>query len=44
MSTTVNEYIDWLSDNLINPEENEQLKDKEQLNKNETIMANSTNS
>lgn len=39
----INEYLDWLSDNLLNPEEKEQSKDKGDLDNNETILADSTN-
>lgn len=38
----MNEYLDWLEDNLIDPECNEQLNDKEDLD-DETILADSTN-
>ena len=38
-----NEYLDWLADNLLDPEDEEQSKDKEDLNNNETILADSTN-
>ena len=33
-----NEYLDWLADNLLDPEEKEQSKDKEDSNDNETII------
>ena len=39
----INKYLDWLTDNLIDPEDKEQLKDKKGLNNDETILANSTN-
>ena len=38
-----NEYLDWLADNLLDPEEKEQSKDKEDLNNNETVLADNTN-
>ena len=33
-----NEYLDWLADNLLDLEEKEQSKDKEDSNDNETII------
>ena len=33
-----NEYLDWLADKLLDPEEKEQSKDKEDSNDNETII------
>lgn len=39
----INEYLNWLADNLLDPEDKEQLKEKEDLNNDETILADSTN-